>query len=101
MKKLLSKRGETLIETLCALVVATLTLAFLASSVTSSTALNTAVRDRAADNVLHYVQNSEDAPQEVTITVKNTTTNEIITATAEHLSYENGYDAYEKGAVSP
>lgn len=91
MKKLRNQRGETLIETLCALLIATLALAFLATGITSSANMNAAVRDKASKNVVTY---SKRTPQEeslkVVITIDGAKTNFL----AEEYVYENDYRSY-------
>lgn len=66
MKRILSRRGETLVETLCALLVATLVLLFLATAVVSSYRLNASVQE--ADVSFHYTR--EDG-QEKSVTISD------------------------------
>lgn len=91
MKKLRNQRGETLIETLCALLIATLALAFLATGITSSANMNAAVRDKASKNVVTY---STHTPQEKSLKVVITIDNVTKSFSAQEYDYENDYRSY-------
>lgn len=51
-KKLRSQRGDTLVETLAALLIVVLTMAFLATSIVTAARINAGVRE--TDTSLHY-----------------------------------------------
>lgn len=91
MKKLRNQRGETLIETLCALLIATLALAFLATGITSSANMNAAVRDKASQNVVTY---STREKQEESLAVNITCAGVTKSFLAEEYVYDNDYRSY-------
>ncbi len=91
MKKLRDTRGETLIETLCALLIATITLSFLATAILSSGKINAAVRDKAGKNVVSY-STREKQENTLTVTIRGTTSTDSFQV-AEYV-YENGYRSY-------
>lgn len=91
MKKLRDQRGETLIETLCALLIATLAIGFLATGITSSANMNAAVRDKAKENVVTY---STRQKQEQTLTVNITCAGVRKSFTVEEYTYDNDYRSY-------
>lgn len=59
MKKLRSRRGETLVETLVSLLIVVLVMAFLATSIVAATRVNAKMRD--ADVAVRYDGTSEPA----------------------------------------
>lgn len=63
-KKLRSQRGDTLVETLAALLIVVLTMAFLATSIVAAARINAGVRE--TDTSLHY---DGSAPVQGTLTI--------------------------------
>lgn len=63
-KKLRSQRGDTLVETLAALLIVVLTMAFLATSIVAAARINAGVRE--TDTSLHY---DGAAPVQGTLTI--------------------------------
>lgn len=63
-KKLRSQRGDTLVETLAALLIVVLTMAFLATSIVTAARINAGVRE--TDTSLHY---DGSAPVQGTLTI--------------------------------
>ena len=62
MRKLRSRRGETLVETLVSLLIVVLVMAFLATSIVAATRVNAKMRD--ADVAVRYLTdfyNAENA----------------------------------------
>ena len=59
MRKLRSRRGETLVETLVSLLIVVLVMAFLATSIVAATRVNAKIRD--ADVAVRYDGISEPA----------------------------------------
>lgn len=88
--KLRSQKGETLIETLAALLIATLVLAFLANSVVAATKLNAAVRDK--DDFFRY--SVHPAQSTLKLTVKGANYTETIPVT--ECQEENGFRRYSQ-----
>lgn len=88
--KLRSQKGETLIETLAALLIATLVLAFLANSVVAATKLNAAVRDK--DDSFRY--SVHPAQSTLKLTVKGANYTETIPVT--EYQEENGFRRYSQ-----
>lgn len=64
-KKLHSQRGDTLVETLAALLIVVLTMAFLATSIVTAARINAGVRE--TDTSLHY--DGSAAPVQGTLTI--------------------------------
>lgn len=91
MKKLRKNRGETLVETLAALLIAVLVLLFLASAIVGAARLNAAIRK--TDVSFHYTgaQRQSD-PLELVVSDNFTTE----TVTADEYVDPNGYHYYTK-----
>lgn len=76
MDKLRTKRGETLVETLAALLVATLVLLFLSTAIVTAARINKQVRD--TDTSFRYsTENATDADF-FDVTVEDTRTGQIV-----------------------
>ena len=81
MRKLRSRRGETLVETLVSLLIVVLVMAFLATSIVAATRVNAKVRD---DGI------SEPA----SLTVSSGRGTSSFTVPVEKYTTENGYCYY-------
>ena len=81
MRKLRSRRGETLVETLVSLLIVVLVMAFLATSIVAATRANVAVR---------YDGISEPA----SLTVSSGRGTSSFTVPVEKYTTENGYCYY-------
>lgn len=68
-KKLRSQRGDTLMETLAALLLVVLTMAFLATSLVTAARINAEVRQ--TDTALKYDDDDEGETKPLTITREN------------------------------
>lgn len=92
--KLKSKRGETLIETLTALLVATLVLLFLATSIAVASRINKRLRQ--TDTSFRYPAEtpSQAAKQDVTI---YDGTSKLGSVSVSSYTDETGYYRYYKG----
>ena len=82
MRKLRSRRGETLVETLVSLLIVVLVMAFLATSIVAATRVNAKMRD--ADGI------SEPA----SLTVSSGRGTSSFTVPVEKYTTENGYCYY-------
>lgn len=91
MKKLCSGRGETLIETLCAMLIIMLVFLFLCNSIVAAARTNAAVRDK--DTSFRYSDGQKT--QDLTVTVKRANGAEAATFPASEYRTENGYIYYE------
>lgn len=67
MRKLSSQRGETLIETLTALLVATVALLFLSTAIVSATRVNDRVRK--IDTAFAYTEDRTTSSGQETVTI--------------------------------
>lgn len=95
MKKLCNQRGETLIETLSALLIATLVLLFLGSSIVAAARLNAATKT--ADRSFQYAQSSSGR-----VTIEITGENEYSDhVTVDHYQTSDGYCYYQKQEATP
>lgn len=89
MKKLRKNRGETLTETLAALLIAVLVLLFLANAIASAARLNAAVAK--TDVSFHYSEAAEQTqPLELEVTDDFTTETVLATEWVD----PNGYHYY-------
>lgn len=91
MKKLRMSRGETLIETLAALLIAVLVLLFLASAIVGAARLNAAIQK--TDVSFHYT-GAVPQPDPVELEISDGFTTE--TVTADEYVDPNGYHYYTK-----
>ena len=91
MKKLRMSRGETLIETLAALLIAVLVLLFLASAIVGAARLNAAIQK--TDVSFHYT-GAVFQPDPVELEISDGFTTE--TVTADEYVDPNGYHYYTK-----
>lgn len=90
MKKLQDRRGETLIETLAALLIATFVLLFLATAVATAFRLNARVRD--TDTAFRY---DAEAGSTASVQIWSKDTGIQYDAVAiEDYESENGYHYY-------
>lgn len=100
MRKLLSNRGETLIESLVSILIVALIMLFLSNSIVAAAKINRQLRD--TDIAFSY----EDTPtrEEMTMTVSGAGGNTVgyFTATVPGLTTENGYQYYRyEGGQTP
>ena len=91
MKKLRMSRGETLIETLAALLIAVLVLLFLASAIVGAARLNAAIQKT---DVSFQYTGAVLQPAPVEREISDGTTTE--TVTADEYVDPNGYHYYTK-----
>lgn len=91
-KKLRSQRGDTLVETLAALLIVVLTMAFLATSIVTAARINAGVRE--TDTSLHY---DGSAPVQGTLTITRqggTGTGSAVRKSVSVYETEGGYRYY-------
>ena len=86
-KKLRSRRGDTLAETLAALLLVVLTMAFLATSLVTAARINAGVRQ--TDTALKY---DDDEGEKKTLTI--TRENNSVTKSVTVYETEGGYRDY-------
>lgn len=86
-KKLRSQRGDTLTETLAALLLVVLTMAFLATSLVTAARINAGVRQ--TDTALKY---DDDEGEKKTLTI--TRENNSVTKSVTVYETEDGYRYY-------
>lgn len=89
-KKLRSQRGDTLMETLAALLLVVLTMAFLATSLVTAARINAEVRQ--SDTALKY-DDAEGETKTLTITRENNSVTKSVTVYETKGGYR--YYAYE------
>ena len=87
MRKLRSRRGETLVETLVSLLIVVLVMAFLATSIVAATRVNAKMRD--ADVA---VRDGISEPASLTVSSGRGTSS--FTVPVEKYTTENGYCYY-------
>lgn len=90
MKKLRSSQGETLIETLTAVLIVVLCLSFLATAIVAAARLNAAVRD--ADVSLRY--DDGGSTQQAVLTVTPGRSGTSFQVPVEIHTTDNGYCRY-------
>lgn len=71
MKKLRSQRGDTLTETIVALLIVVMTMGFLATAIVTAARINATVRD--TDTAVHYGDSADAAEKTLTVTQQNGT----------------------------
>lgn len=71
MKKLRSQRGDTLMETIVALLIVVLTMGFLATAIVTAARINATVRD--TDTAVHYGDSADAAEKAMTVTQQSGT----------------------------
>ena len=92
-KKLRSQRGDTLVETLAALLIVVLTMAFLATSIVAAARINAGVRE--TDTSLHYDGNAAPVQGTLTITRQGGTgTGSTVNKNVSVYETEGGYRYY-------
>ena len=90
-KKLRSQRGDTLVETLAALLIVVLTMAFLATSIVTAARINAGVRE--TDTSLHY--DGSAVQETLTITRQGGTgTGSAVRKSVSVYETEGGYRYY-------
>ncbi|MDY3781210.1 MAG: hypothetical protein SOZ90_03395 [Candidatus Faecousia sp.] len=95
MKKLLSSRGETLIESLCAVLIVTLVMLFLSTAIATAARVNHRVR---TTDVSFQTGGTATPDRTVTVTVGGTT----YTGKATTYDTTNGYRYYRyQGVTQP
>ena len=92
-KKLRSQRGDTLVETLAALQIVVLTMAFLATSIVTAARINAGVRE--TDTSLHYDGSTAPVQETLTITRQGGTgTGSALRKSVSVYETEGGYRYY-------
>ena len=94
MKKLFNNKGETLIETLSAMIVATLVVLFLAVSINSATRINKTVEE--TDTSFNYPTDPSAKREDVTVTIENEDGTWSKTETVDGYTDDTGYYHYYK-----
>lgn len=94
MKKLSSKRGETLIESLVSILIAVLAFSFLAMAAVSAGKIN--AKTRSTDVSFHY--EAEDGKGTQNVKIKGKTYNQSEKSNLVSLYENNGYYYYEYSA---
>ena len=94
-RKLSSGSGETLIETLAAIIVAVLALLFLSTSVVTATHINKTVEK--ADTSFNYPTEDAAAADSFEVVIKDDTNNEVGRAAVYQYTDGTGYYKYYKG----
>ena len=96
MKKLRSASGETLIETLAALIVATLVLLFLSTSIVAASRINKKVQK--TDTSFTYAEEDPSKADSVTVVIKDDNNIEKGSVSVYSYTDDTGYYNYYKGA---
>ena len=95
MQKLRSNRGETLVETLSALLIAVLVMAFLALAVVTASQINK--KTDGIDSPLVYTDASKKSePVKVTVKKENSTTVAASVDVYEYTTADGRYHYYKK-----
>lgn len=96
MKKLLQKRGETLVESLVSILLVTFIMLFLSTAIVAAARINRKLRD----TDISYKSSKTRTASEGTLTVEG---DNQVTVTSPILVYqsENGYVYYRYGEVTP
>ena len=97
MRKLRDTRGETLVETLCAILIIALTFGFLTTATVSAARINAQVRAR--DVSFQYVQENAANHESAKVTLKRGTSS--ISSTDVDLYTSNGYHYYRAEGSTP
>ena len=93
MKKLRSHRGDTLMETLVALLIVVMTMGFLATAIVTAARVNAGVRD--TDTAVHYRDDAQAAEKAMTVTQQSGTgTGGSVSKRVYVYEAENGYRYY-------
>ncbi len=95
MKKLLNKKGETLIETLMAMIVATLVVLFLATSITTASRVNKEVEE--IDTSFNYPTDASANRTDLTVTIKDKDSKIVGSETVNGYTDDNGTYHYYTG----
>ena len=96
-KKLHNTSGETLLETLVSLLIATVALFFLAGAVVTSTNINKQVES--TDVSFNYPDEASAQSEKITVTLTDTSNNKVIATTnANKYTDETGYYSYYEEA---
>lgn len=96
MKKLLQKRGETLVESLVSILLVTFIMLFLSTAIVAAARINRQLRD----TDISYKSDQDRTASAGTLTVEG---DNQVTVTSPILVYqsENGYVYYRYGEVTP
>ena len=96
MKKLLQKRGETLVESLVSILLVTFIMLFLSTAIVAAARINRQLRD----TDISYKSSKTRTASAETLTVEG---DNQVTVTSPILVYqsENGYVYYRYGEVTP
>ncbi len=93
--KIAAKSGETLIETLAAIIIAVLVLLFLSTSIITATRINKTVEE--ADTSFNYPVESTDTAQSIDIVITDKNKLEVGSTKAYQYTDDTGYYKYYKG----
>lgn len=94
LKKLRNTAGETLIESLVSLLIATLVLFFLATAVVTATNVNSTVEN--TDISFNYPNEQTAEHKKITVTIKDGSNIEVGKTTATQYTDDTGYYTYYK-----
>ena len=94
MKKLFNNKGETLIETLSAMIVATLVVLFLAVSINSATRINKTVEE--TDTSFNFPTETDANREKITVTIENESNVEVSSEEVDSYTDDTGYYHYYK-----
>lgn len=94
LRKLRNSAGETLIESLVSLLIATLVLFFLATAVVTATNVNSTVEN--TDISFNYPNEQTATHETITVTIKNGSNIEVGKTTATQYTDDTGYYTYYK-----
>lgn len=96
MKKLLEKRGETLVESLVSILLVTFIMLFLSTAIVAAARINRNLRD--TDISYHSEQDPTAAAGSLTVEADGEVT---VTSPISVYRSENGYVYYRYGEVTP
>ena len=94
LRKLHNSAGETLIESLVSLLIATLVLFFLATAVVTATNVNSTVEN--TDISFNYPNEQTATHETITVTIKDGSNIEVGKTTATQYTDDSGYYTYYK-----
>ena len=95
IQRLKEKKGETLIETLMAIIVATLVLLFLATSIVTATRVNKTVEE--TDTSFNYPEEDKKTAESLTVVIEDENKVEKGSASVYQYTDSTGNYRYYKG----
>lgn len=96
MKKLCSNRGETLVESLAAILIVALVMVFLSVAIATASKVNAGVRAARGDSVTFSYTDAQQADAPATITVSSADGFDTFTAEARQFESADSYIFYKK-----